>query len=267
MTTINVISDLHLEKNNELDFSAFKFKDADVLAILGDFTPYIYLEDVFINKQINYLKQNVFPKYKRVYFVLGNHDYYGLYPEAVLAYKKHFSDVENLRVLENEFELFDDTIFVGASLWTDFNNNNPIDKLAIQYGLPDYSHIFISRYYKNIPIIPEYILKSHYESKFYIEYVSRAYPDSKIVVLTHHAPSLKCLNPKYKRSLINHGFASDLDNFIGTHSNIALWAYGHTHYDRDFLLHDTRIYSHQCGYQVFDTSLYHNFKPDKIITV
>ena len=280
MTSFNVISDLHLECNAPFEPSNYDFKKADYLAILGDLLPAAYLKPVkgherleAIHRKLTYLMEVVFPKYKKVFFVPGNHDYYhSIYSDVVPAYRRYFEDVKNFVVLDNNYELVEDEhiAIVGCTLWTDFNDNNPMDKLAVQHGLADYFYID-SRSPIEKPtdgrITPDFILQKHYESKNYIDYVCKGFFDHRIVVLTHHAPSWKCIQPKYKMSLVNAGFASDLDNFIMTHANIKLWAYGHTHYDKDFMLHDTRIYSHQCGYEGMDAGLYENFKPDKIITV
>jgi predicted phosphodiesterase len=276
LTSFNVISDLHLEINKDIPIETYEFADADILCILGDLLPNKYLvisgneRVIKIHEKLKFLKDNVFPKYKKVYIILGNHDFYhGLYDDAEKNYKKFFADVPNLRVLQNEHDLFNDVVIVGCTLWTDFNKNNPLDSCAVQHGLADYH--FIYRYYdeneRGVKITPPFILTKFYESLAYLGFVCNEHADKDVVILTHHAPHLNCILPRYKGSSINAGFASDLSSFMELYQNVKLWGYGHTHSDVDFRCFETRIYSHQCGYQSYDLGQYENFKPDKVISL
>lgn len=271
--TVCAISDVHLEVNLELDFSKKKFADADILVILGDFFPAGYLQYLskdcvgqaaIVKKKIDYLRREVFPKYMHVFFILGNHDFYHtIYSEVFRMYNDFFSDVPNLRVLQNDFFMVDETCFLGSSFWTDCNNCNPLDLLAIQFGMPDYQHMF--RW--TLPdghtyVDPYYLVERHWESKKFIDDVS--YHTEKVVVMTHHAPSFKCLDPSYKGSL-NYAFASDLDEWLLEKTNITHWFHGHTHYNTDFMIGNTRIYSNQCGYQGREPKKYENFDPSQLI--
>eukprot|EP00947_MAST-08B_sp_MAST-8B-sp1_P003118 g3118.t1 len=91
-----------------------------------------------------------------------------------------------------------------------------------------------------------------------------------VVVLTHHAPSLEGTSdpvhgrpPPHGHNLQGHGFASDLDFLFG--QDIRVWAFGHTHYNCDFVRNGTRVVSNQKGYGWhFDKVRY---DPAKVIEV
>ena len=53
-------------------------------------------------------------------------------------------------------------------------------------------------------------------------------------VITHHAPSGKCISKEYDESPLNCGFVSDLEWLIEKHHSIRCWAYGHLHACKEF---------------------------------
>ncbi|KAH7035629.1 uncharacterized protein B0I36DRAFT_239951 [Microdochium trichocladiopsis] len=107
---------------------------------------------------------------------------------------------------------------------------------------------------------------------------------TKIVIFTHHCPTLddRAIDPQHRGSPLTAGFASDLSkqpcvttNTTATNKGIVkLWAFGHTHYNCDFVDDDDggggeaksgiRFYTNQRGY-------YHRQSPgyqeDKVVEV
>jgi len=81
-------------------------------------------------------------------------------------------------------------------------------------------------------------------------------PDSRIAILTHWSPSTdsRAQDPKHASSTISSAFATDLsDQACFKSKNVVLWAFGHTHYNCDFLVTREgagalRLYSNQRGY-------------------
>ena len=69
----------------------------------------------------------------------------------------------------------------------------------------------------------------------------------KTVIVTHHAPSGKSIPPQHSGDILNAAFASDLNSLIRS-SRVLLWIHGHTHYNVDYKISTTRIYSNQRGY-------------------
>lgn len=73
---------------------------------------------------------------------------------------------------------------------------------------------------------------------------------SCIGVLTHHTPSMNGTSaPKHEvaGNLVNHAFSTDLNQLLRLPS-VKLWAYGHTHFNNDQVIHGTRLVSNQHGY-------------------
>ena len=68
------------------------------------------------------------------------------------------------------------------------------------------------------------------------------------VVITHHAPSARCIRPWFEGSRLNPGFASDLDWVIARYQP-ALWVHGHMHDCVDESLGETRVMCNPRGVQ------------------
>lgn len=83
------------------------------------------------------------------------------------------------------------------------------------------------------------------------------------IVVTHHAPSARSVNPAFEGDPINGAYASDLEGLI-SEFHPALWIRGHTHYCVDYRLGDTRILSNQRGYP---TEPAHGFDPGLVVDV
>lgn len=67
------------------------------------------------------------------------------------------------------------------------------------------------------------------------------------MVVTHHAPSARSVEPKYAGSPLNAAFVSNLDALV-ERSGADLWIHGHTHYPVDYAIGATRVFSNPRGY-------------------
>ena len=81
-----------------------------------------------------------------------------------------------------------------------------------------------------------------------IDEVCRRFADKKIVVITHHAPSLESVPPKYQNSVLTPSYASDLEDFIAARPNIKLWCHGHVHAPADYQIGQCRVVCNPRGY-------------------
>jgi len=86
---------------------------------------------------------------------------------------------------------------------------------------------------------------------------------SRTIVVTHHAPSSRSIPPQNVGDTLSAAFASDLDLMIQA-SRVPLWIHGHTHYNVDYQIGMTRIYSNQRGYP---NEMLPCFEPGKIIEI
>lgn len=59
--------------------------------------------------------------YDQVYYVMGNHESYnGDFTKTEEIIRSHLPN--NVTLLQNQSQCYEDVHFVGATLWTDFNN-------------------------------------------------------------------------------------------------------------------------------------------------
>lgn len=256
---INYISDLHIDITAMPDLE--NSEKAEVLVVAGDLAEYPTGLD-WLLKQAS--------KYTYVFYVLGNHEFYrNEYYETISETKKFF-DKTNVIVLNNSSFIYKDVVFVGSTFWTDFQGKNPVTMLRVQRGLNDYNYIK----YKTVPgpsgrllkITPEFILHKHEQAVEYVFDICDTYKDKKVVVITHHSPSLRAYdNSVYRGDVLNAGFASNYDSIIERHSNIKAWVYGHIHDTHDYTIGTTRLYCNSRGYTLYNED--RKFKPNACFNV
>jgi hypothetical protein len=82
------------------------------------------------------------------------------------------------------------------------------------------------------------------------------------IVVTHHVPSFQMQCPKFADSQANGAFTIELEDYIKD-SGIDYWIYGHSHYNVDVKIGNTKCVSNQLGY-VFHGE-HESFVPGKYI--
>ena len=93
---------------------------------------------------------------------------------------------------------------------------------------------------------PEDSVADHKKMLAYVDHVTRD-PGSYIVV-GHHCPSELSVAAAYKGNLLNAAFRSSLDDFIEARPQIKLWLHGHTHFNFNYWIGDTRVVCNPRGY-------------------
>ena len=84
------------------------------------------------------------------------------------------------------------------------------------------------------------------------------------IVVSHHVPSFRMQHPKFAGSKANGAFTVELENYIKD-SGIEYWIYGHSHYNVDVRIGDTKCITNQLGYVFHNEHL--SFDPGKFIEV
>lgn len=265
---IHLASDLHVE------FGPLELPGGDVLLLAGDVSEARYLKH--LNNchpnshalQVSQFWLNEITKYDRVYYVLGNHEYYNNKYWKVHDYLRANLPT-NVELLENDtVALDDDTLLVGACMWTDCNKYDDLTMFHLRAMMSDYSAITYKHEIGSYPggehyrkIRPEDTCAIHRRSLDYFRHVVKENRDKKIVCMTHHAPSFSSVNESYKHdTLMNGGYASDLSEFILDHDNIKYWFHGHMHDPVDYMIGDCRVLSNPRGYKGYETRAT-NFTP------
>ena len=274
---INVISDLHL------DFSDLTLPGGDVLILSGDICEARHLKKDMYNKDMVLLEherkdqrpdryyrffEEECSKYREVIMVMGNHEHYGF------NYQKTYPHIaanlpDNIVLLENQTHTIDDVVFVGATLWTDMNNNDPLTMYHMSRSMNDYKQVTMFNEVKNVyhRLTPEKTVEDHHKSKQFIKETVENKFDQKFVVVTHHAPSKASIKPWYADdTLMNGAYSSDLSKFILENPQIKLWTHGHTHDTFDYMIGSTRVVCNPRGYKGYEERA-EQFDPSIIYTV
>lgn len=278
---LSIHSDLHLEFS-DVEISSV---GADVLILSGDILlagcladfPHDYDNTIIVSKrQVQAIRFRDFLRYcsedfKHVIYVAGNHEFYHYRWHNTLNVLRDECDrYSNVHFLENNTFELDDVLFVGATLWSDFNKSDPLSMLtcAGPTGLNDFQIIKNeSRAFKKIK--PDDVIQRHCRTLDYFDTViSNASPTKKIVVVGHHAPTMNSISEEYKDDIyMNGAYASDLSNFILNHQNICLWTHGHVHTAFDYYIGNTRVVCNPRGYVSANYAEVTNWNPNLIIEV
>lgn len=242
---VNVISDLHLE------FADLVLPGGDVLILSGD-----VLEAKNLKPDTRYTRffQEECTKYRKVIFVMGNHEHYGYkFNKTYNTLKAGIPD--NVHLLEKEYVEIDNVVFVGATLWTDCNKQDPMTIVRLQHGMNDYR--VITNHYKDkdlyYKLTPAVTIQDHLDAKRFISETANKFADKPVVVVTHHSPSKQSIKPRYQGDFhVNGGYSSDLEEFIADHPNIKVWTHGHTHDMFDYTVAQCRIICNPRGYEGYE---------------
>jgi hypothetical protein len=262
---VAIASDIHLEFG---DLDLPNTDSADVLILSGDICvardigrpdPNNFMEGAG-SQRIRDFFQRVSQAFPHVVFVMGNHEHYhGDFAKTYSILKNMLADMQchNVYLLEKEVKDIDGWLFIGGTLWTDFNGGDLQTMQHASRGMNDY------RLVKNTEsghahgiwkLIPQATLMDHYKMRDYIKTVlanRRAQGDHsrRVVVVGHHAPSRASTHPRYVHDVLMNGcYTTALDDMIIDNSEIVLWTHGHTHEDFDYMIGPTRVVCNPRGY-------------------
>lgn len=239
---IQAASDLHLEFDHTVSVPNV---GSDVLILAGDICMAKYID---LDDPANFFK-TVSKDFKDVIYVLGNHEHYrSLFNDTVNDCKQLLSSYPNIHVLNNESIIIDNVKFIGTTLWTDMNKGDPMTLYNIRHMMSDYQVIKYRDEQGNYYALrPEVTYSEHRIAVDYIANTLAEDPDIPTVVVSHHAPSLQSIHPKYGNDVImNGGYASELSNMFT--DNLKLWVHGHTHTPFDYTIGETRVICNPHGY-------------------
>lgn len=231
---LHVLSDLHLEFAPFISPSV----DADVVVLAGDTHPGL--------RSVRWAAEH-WPD-RPVVVVPGNHEFYGhTYPTLVRKLEAEAAARSpHVHVLSDCAVEIGGVRFLGTTLWTDFAllADPAAGMAAAQTQMTDFRRIRVEpRYAKARPT--DTVVWHRRSVRWLREALAVPY-DGPTVVVTHHAPSGRSVNPLYTDP-VTAAYASHLDQLVAE-SGAALWVHGHTHYCVDYTIGDTRVLSNQRGY-------------------
>ncbi len=274
---IRILSDLHLEFGF-LNLPVMEGEDTQVLVLAGDIG--------LAAKSWTYIPfiEEVSERFQDVIYIMGNHEYYGTSILRGLDKIKERIQFEigatNVHVVDNQTVHIGDVSFVCATLWADYNNLDHLCMYHAELWMTDHKKI------RNGPSV-----RDAYKSKFRAADAAELHRRSrgfifpnvraehengqKVVVVTHHAPSVLSIAEEYKTgqyAILNGAYASKLEEDIfDTHPELMI--HGHTHRSFDYELVDeispdggeTRIICNPRGYK--DVEENPEFNPTLVVEV
>jgi predicted phosphohydrolase len=234
---IRYLSDLHLEFLKPK--AVYKFleqislpKSNEICVLAGD------IGNIHTSKEcydifIKFISKN----FKKTFVITGNHEYYNktyTIPETDIIMSSYFKQFDNISLLNNTFELYDNHCFIGSTMWsniTDFRYKiNDVKKIP-NFNCTDYNQLNSSC----VDFLKNSISKN-----------------DNCIVITHHMPSESLIHQKYKTlemQLYNKWFYCDMDDVIKNNKDkIKAWIYGHTHTPLDATLDKVPVICNPIGY-------------------
>ena len=281
---IAVCSDIHLEFGT---ISLENTEGADVLILGGDIC---VAKDVMNrdehgifdrfdrNSRVHTFFQECCDRFSNVIYIVGNHEHYhGDFRDTIERLRDNLGYLDNLYILDKEMVKVGDVKFIGGTLWTDMNKEDPITLMHMTSMMNDFRCVTNSNkqpviyqgghtneagdwvkdpwgtHTKPAQFTPEDAVVDHKEMLEYIRLMIEGKFDQKFVVVGHHAPSKLSTHPRYADEVImNGGYSSSLEEFIMDHPQIKLWTHGHTHEDFDYMIGSTRIVCNPRGYDAYE---------------
>ena len=243
---VQLASDLHLERFAKLP-SASTFvvplreeENKTYLILAGD------IVSVAAQRHLQPFLTELRPHYREIFMVAGNHEFYagsshtGPSRSETLLALSDLCDAAGVRFLDRTRFENDEIVVLGATLWSYVPDGY---HERIRRSISDYSQIrgpemspgvrrnvtpadTNSWHDQDREWLTSELLKQHLSKPAGAD--SPSAPEKKLIVVTHHLPSFRCVVPAYQGSDINYAFASDLDGLIKNFQP-DLWCFGHTH--------------------------------------
>jgi Icc-related predicted phosphoesterase len=246
---IHLLSDLHLEFH-PFDPPAV---EADVVILAGDThlgtRGVEWARDVWGDTPVIY--------------VMGNHEYYGEAYPRLLEEVSLATGGSAVHLLEDRAVKLGDVTFVGATLWTDFmlTEYRELAMWAAERRMSDYRKIRVSPRYRRLR--PSDTAALHARSARWLREQCASLAGERLVVVTHHGPTRRSIDPRFLGDALNPAYVSDLTPLVES-SGALLWVHGHIHRAFDYRCGGTRVVCNPRGYP---DELDHGFDPALVIEI
>lgn len=235
-------SDLHLDFEDITD--SFFEPIADVLVLAGDVG-----EWRIWSRQLDFFRR-CSEQFPEVIVIAGNHEFYhgkfpGDYEKMREFLHRNFS---NVTFLQNQTLEYKGHVFIGTTLWTDFNKGDPLCRHYAGLSMNDY-RVIRQDDLGYTKLRPDRLMMEHRVSKNFI--VDTLKNTTKpCIVVSHHAPSSLSIHPNYIGDIhLNGAYASDLTDLMFEHQNLKAWIHGHVHNKpHSYTIENCTVYTNTRGY-------------------
>lgn len=252
---LRILSDLHLRHHPPPEVtepSGPGTPSADVVVLAGD-----------IHRGTEGLRwaHRAFPEVPVVY-VAGNHEYYDRYLDTtrpaleragspLYEPDRRSRSARGTYVLERASITIGDVRFLGCTFWTGFELFEGQWAQAVKTcraNMDDYERIHLLRARR--PLRPRDTAREHHTAVRWLRERFDEPPGPGIrttVVVTHHPPSVRSVDPRYADSLTSAAFVARRGPLV-RRSPAALWVHGHVHAPFDYRLGETRVLANPRGH-------------------
>ena len=233
---LHILSDLHLGVHGMEQ----PCTDADVIVLAGDIG----------RPQAAVSWAQAFGK--PVVYVPGNHEFYGSSLPATLRELKRLTVGTRVHVLDNEALVHSGVRFLGSTLWTDFLaagadvSQASVNEQSLKFNR-DFSQIRQDDTSDAPLFTPDASAALFARNAQWLDAQLARPFDGPTVVVTHHAPTLHSIHPRFAGSPLNANFVSDAA-WLLRGGRARLWIHGHTHDSYDYWLDSTRVLCNPRGY-------------------
>jgi predicted phosphodiesterase len=246
--SFQILSDLHLEVGQQYD--SFEIPpSAPYLVLAGDIGRLIDYDSylAFLARQTQ--------AFKKVFLVLGNHEFYGLSSAVGLEQARRLEEepVLNGRMVLLHQQRFDvpdsSTSILGCTLWSKIPDDA---RPLVQMKVVDFQKItdwsvasHNAAYEDDLSWLKDQVAELQKESG---RSPKKKQPKRRVFIITHHAPfTKKTSDPRHANNPWSSAFATDLLNGEDW-PNVKLWMFGHTHFTTEFKKNGIKVISNQRGY-------------------
>ena len=233
---IQYCSDLHLEfPENRKYIKAHPLKHAgEILLLAGDILP--FTEHKKETSFIDFIADH----YEMVYWIPGNHEYYG-YDIGTVADPLLEKIRSNVWLVNNQVIKYKNAELICSTLWSHIGLINALD---IQRSISD----FFAIKWKGKKFTTQHFNDLHAKSLSFLKAGLDGNSETTKVVVTHHVPTLLNYPNRFRNSPLNEAFVTEFFDLI-VDSNISHWIYGHHHSNTPaFNIGSTLMLTNQLGY-------------------
>lgn len=184
-----------------------------------------------------------------VIYVPGNHEWY---QRTMSEEAQEATDVARelgVHFLMDQAVTIGDVRFFGATLWTDYELYSQFPGRAMDLARVRLNDHRLINVRPGELFDPEHARQMHMASREWLTTALGQRPAGvrKNVVVTHHLPDRRSIDPQYGGDPLNAAFASDLFGLVDT-GGADLWIHGHTHSSCDYQLGNCRVVCNPKGY-------------------
>ncbi|KAH6838572.1 Metallo-dependent phosphatase-like protein [Chaetomium sp. MPI-CAGE-AT-0009] len=223
---VQLLSDLHLEIGQQ--YSAFTFPaSTPFLVLAGDIGRLIDYEAYrsFFESQVS--------RYKNVFLVLGNHEFYG---------PSYHSGLDEARRLSQEPSLLGRLVLLHRARWDDPDSDLGILGCTVWSAIPEETYGIVES--KHNAVHQEEVAWLREQ----VQQAAASTPKRRLLIATHHTP---CVEGTARQDQVGNpwspAFATDLVQQEGW-GGVKAWVFGHTHYSSRMSRNGIQLVSNQRGY-------------------